>query len=443
MFLNERQSLVHRTYRLWGDLFLNGVPVRGGGGGGSGAYTAPITFTDSTGSKNVMTVSDTGITIEDTAEAFEVYAKGGIRVDGRFVVYNSGDVTMLNIVNRSIFLTAPINFTNSVGSDIVMYLSNSGVSIKGNLVTEKGNVDERLQQLENAKLDLYGTLNDNAYTRNAIGRIAANTSVATLKQTYPTIADLLSALLNIGSDTLVASGHKFTYVTPNPTEFEIAQSQSFSLQIDVDRGVWTPTQTSGSSIPYGLPSSIAGFSLNGTNYSWTLTGADANQRVIRYTSTNSVSYTFSTLTTLSVQNGTVTLAAGLPAFNSTGAESTTSQLTLNSPSNSLSFRSFAYVYVGTNDNGTTVNPSGDQRVYSTTSSITVNNQPQNSSVYVFKQPTALQVLDTLFNDYVAQAEGQFWTKQSFTRTTAPTVAFWRVSFVNNTVSTTQTIKILF
>lgn len=445
MLLNERQSLIHRTYRLWGELFLNGLPITGSLNNNS---TAPLNFRSSTSDSNLMTLTDTGITIERFLNyGFELIAKGGIKVDGRFVVYDYSNVTRLNIVNNSVFIAVPLNITNSTGTENVMRVTDEGVTVNGSLTTQNGNVDTRLEQLESSLAGvntnaLFGNVADSAFTRNAIGNIAANTTVGTLKTLYPTLTDILIAMLNIQID-MIPTGYKYSFVVPTTLDYLINTTVTFSLIIDVDRGAWSPVQSSGSSIPYGLPSSITGFSFANVNATWNLQNANSNSRVVRYTSTNSFSFTFTTLTTVSVQAGSVTLPAGAPAYNSNNVESVTSPRVLSSPSNSLSFRAFAHIYVGTNDNGTTINPSGDQRVYDTTSSITVNQQPQNSNVYTFKEPTALQVLDTVFGDYIQQTLGQFWTKTQYRRTTSPTVDYWRVSFVNNTVSTTQTIKILF
>lgn len=255
-------------------------------------------------------------------------------------------------------------------------------------------------------------------TTITIGRVQSGTSIEDIQNQYPKLSDLLSAMFNVISEpTLVPSGAGLYYVEP-VLEYEAGTTASITISLNMDRGVWFPTQTSGGAVPYG---SVTRATLEHPITSQLIQlniPLLPHGRNVLLTDTRSIAIP-STLTSFAVASADAVAdtAAGELAYNS---KSVLSQTEARSwiPNNSFLLRNFYYVWL--NEEGTLNNAPANpnesnlpstSKLFFDTQYVIVAGHTNEQILIRGREPLALAQYESFFNKWFEQriTDGA-WTK---------------------------------
>lgn len=255
-------------------------------------------------------------------------------------------------------------------------------------------------------------------TTHTIGLVQSGTSVEEIESQYPTLSDLLSAMFHIISEPkLEPAGAGLFYAVP-VTEFEAGTSANVVIMLNMDRGVWSPVQTSGGAIPYGVVNT-AKFThpITGELINLTPPNEQLQTRLVSMSNTKNVQIS-STLALYRSTLGEATTAAGELAYNS--AQLSSQEVARDwFTSNSFTIRNYKNVWrntIGTlNDLPPDTTQSGlasTPRLYVDSSDIYVSRHFDEEILIPDKQPMYLSIYDNIFSrSWRTQPLDDVWSKR--------------------------------
>lgn len=288
--------------------------------------------------------------------------------------------------------------------------------------------------------DLFNNIGLYDTMQSDVGSISNGTSVAELIRTYPTLAELLAAMLNIRQTylpLLAPTGAYLRFDAPGVYEYEVGTTHTMTIALTLDRGEWQPAPTTGGSIPYGVVT--AGSMLNPFTQALIEFNIDAHERVLNV-STNITKTFFPSLQSWVINSVGIVTATGEPAYNADNLV-TQMQQTLWSPSNSYTIRSYANIYLiddpeellnNAAADPTQANRASTERLTSNLNEAFVSQHLPNYQIWVpVREPQALYVYNFFFKEWAPQQLDDVWSKAQSTKLiNGVSVTYWVLEFLN-------------